>query len=144
MLAAGSGRVFRIRIRSELASKPHIQPAAASSYAALLAHSLCSTVQTMPRDIAVVLQVAEAMTAIKAAMVWDEAAFGREYDQVRHSDRHGSTVCLLPHHAPVIPSVQTAQYQLQAALRMPGSHMASSCICPAHTAFTQPCTAAGC
>ena len=30
------------------------------------------------------LQLDEAVTAIKAAMTWDEAAFGREYDLVRH------------------------------------------------------------
>jgi hypothetical protein len=29
------------------------------------------------------LQLGEALTAIKAAMTWDEAAFGREYDLVR-------------------------------------------------------------
>ena len=31
------------------------------------------------------VQLGEAMTAIKAAMTWDEAAFGQEYDLVRTS-----------------------------------------------------------
>lgn len=37
------------------------------------------------------LQLDEAVTAIKAAMTWDEAAFGREFDLVRprHTQEFG-------------------------------------------------------
>jgi hypothetical protein len=46
------------------------------------------------RAVLCMLQLDEAVTAIKAAMIWDEAAFGREYDLVSYRPAGSHAACI--------------------------------------------------